>query len=93
MTKIYSHSVPLSIRIPEDMMEQLCELATATERTKSFLAAEAIENYLATQAWQIKGVKEAIAKADSSKAKWYSHEEMSQWLTSWGTSHEQEPLE
>jgi predicted transcriptional regulator len=91
MTRI--HSVPLSIRIPEGTMEQLSELANATERTKSFLAAEAIEHYLTMQAWQVKGTKEAMAKADSGKAKWYGHEEMSRWLSSWGTSHEQEPLE
>ena len=84
-------TVPLSIRIPEEAMHQLTELATATERTKSFLAAEAIENYLATQAWQTKAIKEAVAKAHSKKATFHSHEAISNWLGSWGSLHEQEP--
>jgi predicted transcriptional regulator len=72
-------------------MEQLTELATATDRTKSFLAAEAIENYLANQVWQIKAIKEAVAKTNSGKATFYSHEDITNWLASWGTSNEQEP--
>ncbi len=93
MARTHSHpTVPLSIRIPEEMMEQLTELATATNRTKSFLAAEAIKNYLANQAWQIRTIKEAVAKANSGKATFYSHENITSWLASWGTSNEQEPL-
>jgi len=94
MARTHSHpTVPLSIRISEKMMEQLTELATVTERTKSFLAAEAIENYLANQAWQIKTIKEAVVKANSGKATFYSHEDITSWLASWETSNEQEPLQ
>lgn len=90
MARTDSHTtVPLSIRIPEEVMDQLTELATATERTKSFLAAEAIESYLVTQAWQTKAIKEAVYKANSTTAKFHRHEAISNWLGSWGSSAEQ----
>lgn len=84
-----SHSaVTLSVRIPPEMREQLEELADATGRTKSFLAAEAIEHYLQIQSWQTKAIKDAVVKANSGQATFYSHEEISNWLNSWGSSQE-----
>lgn len=48
-----SHSHPaitLSVRVPPESRDQLEELANATGRSKSFLAADAIECYLAINA-------------------------------------------
>lgn len=91
----HSHSehpaVTLSVRISPEIRDELEELAGATGRTKSFLAAEAISSYLNTQAWQIKAIEKAIKKADSKKAKFVDHDKVADWLTSWGTKEEQEP--
>ena len=84
-------AVTLSVRIPSEARNQLEELAHSTGRTKSFLAAEAIEYYLATQHWQIKAIEKAVKKADSKKAKFVSHEKVTDWLNSWGNENEQEP--
>ncbi len=84
-------AVTLSIRIPPEMRDELENLADATGRTKSFLAAEAISSYLALQAWQIKAVEKAVKKADSKKAKFIDHRKVADWLVSWGTKEEQEP--
>lgn len=78
-------AVTLSIRVPSESRDQLDELANATGRTKSFLAAEAIEYYLATQAWQIKAIEQAVKKADSKKAKFIDHQTVSDWLSTWGS--------
>ena len=43
----------------------LDKLAQATKRSKSFLAAEAIERYLEAEAWQIKEIKQALKEADA----------------------------
>lgn len=43
-------SVPLSIRIPERLAAELDEVATAAERSRSFVVQKAIEAYLAEQA-------------------------------------------
>lgn len=88
----HSHpAVTLSIRVPIEARDQLEELANATGRSKSYLAAEAIENYLATQAWQVKAVEKALKKANSKKAKFINHQDVSDWLNSWGTDDEKAP--
>lgn len=42
----------------------LDQLANATHRTKSFLAAEAIERYIELEAWQVQEIKAALKEAD-----------------------------
>ena len=83
-------AVTLSVRLPAEARNQLEELADATGRTKSFLAAEAIAYYLETQAWQVKAIEKAVKKANSKKAKFIDHQKVSNWLTSWGNDKEQE---
>lgn len=85
MNQTSSHSITLSVRVPAELREQLEHLAEATERTKSFLAVEALRSYLEIQAWQVNAIRTAIEKADSGKAKFASHEQVTAWLNSWGT--------
>lgn len=86
-----SHAaVTLSIRVPSEARDRLEDLANATGRTKSFLAAEAIEYYLKNQAWQVEAIKSAVKKADSKNAKFIKHQDVSDWLNSWGSDEEQE---
>jgi len=83
-------AVTLSIRIPPKIRDQLEQLSDATGRTKSFLAAEAIVDYLLSQAWQIKLIKETLKKADSKNAKFIDHDKVTAWVDQWGSSDEQE---
>jgi len=83
-------AVTLSVRILPQVRDQLDELSDATGRTKSFLAAEAIENYLATQAWQVKAIKKAVKKANSKDANFIDHNKVTEWVNSWGSKDEQE---
>lgn len=83
-------AVTLSVRVPSKARDQLEELANATGRTKSFLAAEAIECYLATQNWQVKAIEKSVKKADSKKAKFIDHKKVSDWLNSWGSEDEKD---
>lgn len=77
-------AITLSVRISPKTRTELEELATATGRTKSFLAAEAIEDYLTTQAWQVTAIENAVKKANSKQAKFIDHEEVVAWLNTWG---------
>ncbi|MFN2996076.1 CopG family ribbon-helix-helix protein [Serratia plymuthica] len=54
----------MSVRLPEDLSEQLEALAKATGRTKSFLAGQAIRDFINREAWQIAEIQQAIAEAD-----------------------------
>jgi len=81
-------AVTLSIRIPSEIREQLDDLSHATGRTKSFLAAEAIENYLAAQSWQVKAIEKAIEKADSNNVRFIEHNKVIDWVNSWDSESE-----
>jgi predicted transcriptional regulator len=61
------------------MKDQLETLANVTGRSKSFLAAEAIEAYLTTQAWQVQAIAEAVTEADSPDARFVDHQDMVDW--------------
>ena len=55
----------LSVRLAEDVTQQLEQLATATGRNKSFLVARAIDDYLAREAWQVQEIHAAVKEADA----------------------------
>lgn len=85
----YSHpAVTLSVRVAPKILQKLNKLADATGRTKSFLTMEAIQYYLATQAWQVTSIKNAVKKADSKDAKFVDHQQVETWLNSWGNKDE-----
>ena len=80
----------LSIRIKPKSRDQLELLAKATGRTRSFLAVEAIEQYLKSQAWQIQGVLDAVDEADAKDAVFYDNDDVGKWLATWGSDDEQD---
>ncbi len=55
----------ITIRLARGLRDQLDALALSTKRSKSFLAAQAIESFVEQNAWQVfeieKGVREAEA--------------------------------
>lgn len=55
----------LTLRVPAIVKEQLDKLADATHRSKSFLAGEAIRQYLELETWQIDEIQKAIKEANA----------------------------
>ncbi|GLK88750.1 CopG family ribbon-helix-helix protein [Pseudomonas turukhanskensis] len=55
----------MSLRLPDDIEDTLARLSKATGRTKSFLALDALREYLSREAWQIVELQKAIAEADA----------------------------
>jgi RHH-type transcriptional regulator, rel operon repressor / antitoxin RelB len=55
----------MTIRLASEMRDQLDRLAEATQRSKSFLAVEAIREYIETNKWQIQEIRAAVAEADA----------------------------
>lgn len=55
----------MSLRLSDDQSETLAKLAEATGRSKNFLAAQALDEYLARESWQIGEIQQAIAEADA----------------------------
>ncbi|MBS0359463.1 MAG: CopG family transcriptional regulator [Proteobacteria bacterium] len=81
-------AVILSVRVSSIIRDQLEGLSDVTGRTKSFLAAAAIESYLETQAWQVKAIEKSVKKANSKKARFVEHDKVANWLKSWGSKNE-----
>lgn len=57
-------STTMTIRLEEDTKARLDALAESTSRSRSFLAAEAIREYIALNEWQIGEIQTALREAD-----------------------------
>ena len=62
-----SQSEVVTVRLTSDLKAKLDSLSASTQRSKSWLAAEAIAQYVEQEAWQIQGIEAAVALADSSR--------------------------
>ena len=60
-----SMSTTMTIRLEEEVKVRLDRLADSTNRSKSFLAAEAIREFVENNEWQIAEVQEALLEADA----------------------------
>ena len=58
-------STTMTLRLEDDVKARLDKLADATQRSKSFLAAEAIREYVENNEWQIREIKAAIKEANA----------------------------
>lgn len=54
----------ITVRIPLKIKEQLNHLAEATHRSKSWLAAEALNRYLELNAWQVAEIQNGLQEAE-----------------------------
>jgi predicted transcriptional regulator len=55
----------MSLRLPDEIADTLANLAKATGRSKSYLAVDALREYLAREAWQIEEIQKALNEADA----------------------------
>lgn len=78
-----AESTTLTIRVTPQVKRRLESVALRVRRSKSFLAAEAIEEFLAVHEWQIGAVKEGIAAAD--RGNLIPHEDVRAWAASLGS--------
>ena len=53
-----------TIRLDDETLAKLNALAADTDRSRNWLAAKAIESYVAQNAWQIEQIKAGLAEAD-----------------------------
>ncbi len=59
-----AESKVLTVRLEPKLTKQLDKLADATQRSRSFLIAEAVRDFLALNEWQVEEIKKAVAEAD-----------------------------
>jgi RHH-type transcriptional regulator, rel operon repressor / antitoxin RelB len=73
-------STTLTVRLDRSVKKRLEAAATRVRRSKSFLAAEAIEEYLAVQEWQIEAIRRGMEAAD--RGELVSHDQVKAWAKS-----------
>lgn len=71
----------LTLRLDSKLKKQLDRLSEATNRSRSFVAAEAIREYVALNNWQIEETIKAIAEAD--RGDFATDKEVERALTKW----------
>ena len=75
-------SATMTLRLDDDLEQRLDRLSKATQRTRSFLAAEAIRELVDLNEWQIGEIAEAIAEAD--REEFAGENEVRGVLAKWG---------
>ena len=79
-------STTFTVRVDLAVKKRLEKLAKSTGRTRSFLAAEALAEYLDLNEWQVTGIKKAVASVDRGAG--VPHEQVKSWVRSWGSKRE-----
>lgn len=74
----------MTIRLPPELKARLDQLAGATRRSKSFLAAEAIREFIELNEWQVRELQQAVQEADAGD--FATPEAVSAVLSKWGVN-------
>jgi RHH-type rel operon transcriptional repressor/antitoxin RelB len=82
-------SATFTVRVDQDVKKRLEKLAKRTGRTRSYLAAEAIGEYLNLNEWQVAGIRQAIKSLDRGEG--IAHQEVKDWISSWDGAEEHRP--
>lgn len=68
----------LTLRLDAKLKNQLDRLSKSMNRSRSFVAAQAIQEYVSVNEWQINEIKKGLAEADAGD--FASEEEMQQTI-------------
>lgn len=53
-----------TIRVPDEVADRLNQLAQKHDRSRSYMAAQAIEDFVSFEEWQVAEMEAGIAEAD-----------------------------
>ena len=54
----------ITIRTDSELVGKVAALAVAMDRTRNWVVEDALRQYVASQAWQVEGVKDAMGSLD-----------------------------
>lgn len=77
-------STTMTIRLDDDLKRRLENLADSTHRSKSYLATEAIRDFVELNEWQVQEIKTAIQEAD--KGEFATDAAVADGFKKWGVS-------
>jgi len=64
----------ITIRTSVEIVAAITKLAESMNRSRNWVIEAALKNYLNTQAWQVEGIRKALAQADADEL--VSHEDV-----------------
>lgn len=79
-----SQSTTMTIRLEPELKRRLDKLSAVTHRSKSFLAAEAVREFIEMNEWQIEEIRQAIKEADAGD--FADDQEVSTLFNTWGVN-------
>lgn len=79
-----SQSTTMTIRLEPELKSRLDKLSATTHRSKSFLAAEAVREFIEVNEWQIEAIQKAVKEADAGD--FASDQEASVVFNKWGVN-------
>ncbi|WP_029620515.1 CopG family ribbon-helix-helix protein [Pseudorhizobium marinum] len=53
-----------TIRVPDEVADRLNQIAQKLDRSRSYMAAQAIEDFVSREEWQLAEIEAGIAEAD-----------------------------
>ena len=53
-----------TIRVPDEVADRLNQIAQKLDRSRSHMAAQAIEDFVSREEWQLAEIEDGIAEAD-----------------------------
>lgn len=74
-------STQISIRTSEELVSQFNALAKETDRSRTYLINQAMEEYIAREAWQVAEIRQAMQEADAGD--FVTDEEMAAFWARW----------
>ena len=75
-------SATVTIRLESELKQRLERLAGAMQRSKSFLAAQAIRDFVDLNEWQVQEIEQAVVEAD--RGEFASDQDVAAVFGKWG---------
>ena len=84
-----AETATFTVRVPVDLKRRLDQLAKAADRSRSWLATDALQHYVEDQQWQLAEIEAGMQDADAGRV--VPHEKVERWLKSWGGKRKRLP--
>lgn len=81
-----SQSKPFSVRLADEVKNDVDRLAELTNRSRSYVINEAARRYAAERLAYLKELNEAVASIDTRPT--YAADDVIAWMETWGTKDE-----
>ena len=76
-----AESAVLTLRLDPKLKSRLDRLSKATQRSRSFIAADAIREYVTLNEWQIGEIRKALSEAD--RGEFATSQEVQRTIKKW----------